>query len=75
MEWNCIGIWDSGVRAIADALSINETLQELDLRNNKIGPQGAQVLALCLKHNTKLRKLGTSFEIMMLKIIIRYEME
>nr|KAJ3422966.1 Leucine-rich repeat-containing protein 45 [Polyrhizophydium stewartii] len=57
LEWNCIGIWESGVRAIADALSINQTLEELDLRNNKIGPQASHHIALCLKHNTRLRKL------------------
>ncbi|KAI8930191.1 hypothetical protein BC831DRAFT_547078 [Entophlyctis helioformis] len=57
LEWNCIGIWEAGIRAIADALSINQTLEELDVRNNKIGPQAIQNVALCLKHNTKLRKL------------------
>ena len=34
------------------------TLEELDLRNNKIGPQGVQLLAAALKHNTSLRRLG-----------------
>ena len=58
LEWNCIGIWDSGVKAVADGLSVNQSLTELDLRNNKIGPQGAQTLALALKHNTTLSKLG-----------------
>lgn len=58
LEWNCLGIWDSGIKCISDALSINEALQTLDLRNNKIGPQSAQHLALCLKHNHSLKKLG-----------------
>ena len=57
MEWNCVGIWESGIRALADALSMNQTLQGLDLRNNKISPQGAQALAISLKHNTSLTKL------------------
>ncbi|KAI8804314.1 hypothetical protein BJ742DRAFT_872004 [Cladochytrium replicatum] len=57
LEWNCIGIWETGARAMADALSINKTLEELDLRNNKIGPQSAQAIALSLKHNTALKKL------------------
>ncbi|TPX69775.1 hypothetical protein SpCBS45565_g02220 [Spizellomyces sp. 'palustris'] len=57
LEWNCIGIWEAGVRALADALSINHTLEELDLRNNKIGPNGCQSLALCLRNNTTLRCL------------------
>ncbi|KAI9092451.1 hypothetical protein DFS34DRAFT_294806 [Phlyctochytrium arcticum] len=58
LEWNCIGIWEAGVRALADALSVNQTLEELDLRNNKIGPSGCQSLALCLRNNTSLRKIG-----------------
>lgn len=58
LEWNCIGIWEAGIQILADALSINQTLEELDLRNNKIGPQGAQSLALCLRNNTALRRLG-----------------
>lgn len=57
LEWNCLGIWDSGMKCISDALSINESLQTLDLRNNKIGPQSAQHLALCIKHNHSLRKI------------------
>lgn len=58
LEWNCIGIWESGIHALGDALSINQNLEELDLRNNKIGPNGAVALALGLKHNTRLRRLG-----------------
>lgn len=58
LEWNCLGIWDSGIKSIAESLSINESLETLDLRNNKIGPQSAQNLALCLKHNNSLKKLG-----------------
>lgn len=58
LEWNCIGIWEAGIRAIADSLSMNSSLISLDLRNNKIGPHGCQALALSLKHNTTLRKLG-----------------
>jgi Ran GTPase-activating protein (RanGAP) involved in mRNA processing and transport len=57
LEWNCLGIWETGVRTIADALTTNACLEELDLRNNKIGPQGMQSLAVSLKHNTKLRRL------------------
>ena len=43
--------------AIAEALSVNQSLEELDLRNNKIGPQTATQLAHALKHNTYLRRL------------------
>lgn len=57
LEWNCVGIWETGVKALADCLTINQTLQDLDLRNNKIGPQAAQYLALSLKHNTCMRRV------------------
>jgi Ran GTPase-activating protein (RanGAP) involved in mRNA processing and transport len=52
-----VGIWENGVKALADSLTINQTLRELDLRNNKIGPQAAQYFSIALKHNTFLRKL------------------
>ncbi|KAJ3367784.1 Leucine-rich repeat-containing protein 45 [Kappamyces sp. JEL0680] len=57
LEWNCLGIWDNGIRAISEALSINETLRVLDLRNNKVGPESTQTMAHALKYNTSLRKL------------------
>ncbi|KXS12056.1 RNI-like protein [Gonapodya prolifera JEL478] len=57
LEWNCIGLWDTGVKALADALTVNQTLVDLDLRNNRITPQGAQCIAMSLKHNTALRRL------------------
>ena len=57
LEWNCLGIWDLGIKTLADSLSLNHALQTLDLRNCKIGPRGAQALALGIKHNTALRTL------------------
>ncbi|KAH9250831.1 hypothetical protein BASA81_011341 [Batrachochytrium salamandrivorans] len=57
LEWNCVGIWEAGIHSIADSLALNQTLEELDLRNNKIGPQASQHLAFALKHNTRLRTL------------------
>ena len=57
LEWNCLGIWDTGIRGISEALSLNESLQTIDLRNNKIGPQSCVSIAACLKHNTTLRRI------------------
>ncbi|KAL7750331.1 Leucine-rich repeat-containing protein 45 [Sorochytrium milnesiophthora] len=57
LEWNSIGLWNDGVKAIADALSSTATLEELDLRNNKIGPQAVELLANALKYNTSLKRL------------------
>ncbi|KAI9341817.1 hypothetical protein DFJ73DRAFT_536955 [Zopfochytrium polystomum] len=57
LEWNCVGIWEVGVRALADALAANRRLETLDLRNCKVGPRGCQTLAVGIKHNTSLRHL------------------
>lgn len=57
LEWNCLGIWDTGIRAIAEGLTMNQTLTTLDIRNNKIGPQAIQNIAICLKQNTTLECL------------------
>lgn len=38
-------------------MTVNQTLEELDVRNNKIGPQGVASLATSLKHNTSLKRL------------------
>ncbi|KAI8855026.1 hypothetical protein BC829DRAFT_107797 [Chytridium lagenaria] len=61
LEWNCIGIWEVGAKALGDALPINQYLQHLDLRNCKIGPQSAICLSQGLRHNTNLRILGKVF--------------
>jgi Ran GTPase-activating protein (RanGAP) involved in mRNA processing and transport len=58
LEWNCLGIWDNGIKAISEALTMNQCLTTLDLRNNKIGPAASQTLALALKQNITLEKLG-----------------
>lgn len=57
LEWNCVGVWDSGIKGIADALAVNNHLKDLDLRNNKVGSAGVQVLAQSLKHNHGLTSL------------------
>ncbi len=62
---NCIG--DEGVSAVAGALSANrETMAQLDLSNNFIGPAGAAALARVFAGPSALRvlrmgrnKLGT----------------
>ncbi|KAJ3077306.1 hypothetical protein HDU98_004268 [Podochytrium sp. JEL0797] len=58
LEWNCLGIWETGVKALADALLVNDALEILDLRNCKLSPQGVNMLSLGLKQNKALRKLG-----------------
>lgn len=57
LEWNNIGLFDHGMIELANALTVNTTLTELDLRNNNIGPTGAQCLAKALRRNTTLTSL------------------
>lgn len=55
VEWNALGLWDSGMRAICEGLAINQVLLFLDLRNNQITHEGANHLAVALKRNHCLR--------------------
>ncbi|KAJ3109086.1 Leucine-rich repeat-containing protein 45 [Phlyctochytrium planicorne] len=57
LEWNCIGIWETGAKALGDALPVNQHLEHLDLRNCKIGQQSAVCIAQGLRHNTTLKTL------------------
>jgi Leucine Rich repeat len=36
LEWNSVGVFDSGVEAIASVLEVNCSITALDLRNNSI---------------------------------------
>ncbi|KAJ3197109.1 Leucine-rich repeat-containing protein 45, partial [Entophlyctis luteolus] len=60
LEWNCLGIWECGIKALADALLVNDSLEDLDLRNCKISPQGVNALSIGIKNNHRLRKLGNA---------------
>lgn len=57
LEWNSLGVIDSGMQLLAEGLSANSTLRQLDLRNNRIGPSGFISLAHALHANTTLRTL------------------
>ena len=54
LEWNNL---ENGVAVLADALMFNSSLQVLDLRNNKIGPEGGSALARLIETNTSLQRL------------------
>ncbi len=56
-----LGLWDVGIRGISEALQINTTLTELDLRNNRIGSQGGIALAACIKKSSSLIRIGTKY--------------
>eukprot|EP00794_Sanderia_malayensis_P003433 gene3433-3928_t len=55
LEWNGIGLWHSGLAAIAEGLQVNQTLRYLDLRNNQVSHEGATFLANALKINRILK--------------------
>lgn len=57
VEWNNLGNLDCGVEEIGYGLEMNESLQVLDLRNNNIGPGGANMLAKGLRNNKSLMRL------------------
>ncbi|CAF0779678.1 unnamed protein product [Rotaria sordida] len=58
LEWNQIGSMDSpAFSSFCDALSVNKSLIELDLRNNDISHVGGSELAAALKRNVTLRVL------------------
>lgn len=54
LEWNNAHL---GLAPLAEALATNSTLQTLDLRNNKLGPEASAQLARALATNTTLQKL------------------
>ncbi|KAG5189462.1 leucine rich repeat protein [Tribonema minus] len=57
LEWNSIGLFESGLESLASALELNRSVTTLDLRNNCISPAGGRALARCLRSNTTLRSL------------------
>ena len=57
LEWNTLGMWDSGITAISEGLALNESLRVLDLSNNQISHESGQQLAASLKRNKTLSVL------------------
>jgi Ran GTPase-activating protein (RanGAP) involved in mRNA processing and transport len=56
LEWNFLGM-HNGVEALGEALAHNRSLTQLDLRNNKVGSDGASSLARGLAGNATLTSL------------------
>ncbi|KAH3757496.1 transmembrane and coiled-coil domains protein 3 [Pelomyxa schiedti] len=57
LEWNTVGLWDQGIEAMSEALTVNKSLVYLDLRNNRISPQATSNIAHAMQHNTTLTHL------------------
>ena len=60
LEWNQLGRYVE-IHTFFGAVGKSQTLVELDLRNNEIGPDSAKILAHCISQNRVLRKLDLRF--------------
>ncbi|OMJ78376.1 hypothetical protein SteCoe_21806 [Stentor coeruleus] len=54
LEWNNIG---DNLGVFADALSRNNSIKNIDLRNNRIGPEGANHIAKIIENNLSIQKI------------------
>ena len=57
LEWNGVGMLETGVQALCKALATNPSITEVDLRNNSIGPSGGAAIGAMLSSNTAIRRL------------------
>ncbi|TSK14497.1 Leucine-rich repeat-containing protein 45 [Bagarius yarrelli] len=57
LEWNTLGMWDEYFSVFCEGLASNNSLIQLDLRNNQINHKGAAEIALALKSNLVLQEL------------------
>ena len=57
LEWNGVGMLETGVQALCKALATNPSITEVDLRNNSIGPSGGAAIGAMLGSNTAIRRL------------------
>ncbi|XP_043924152.1 leucine-rich repeat-containing protein 45 isoform X2 [Protopterus annectens] len=62
LEWNGLGLWDEAFAVFCEGLRANQNLRQLDLRNNQISHQGAEGLAVALKHNNTLEELEQALQ-------------
>lgn len=54
LEWNNIG---NSIKPLSDALAYNESVQSIDLRNNRIGPEGAGYIADLIETNKSITRI------------------
>lgn len=63
------GLGNQGASLIAHILSKNETLIELDLSNNRIEKDGADIFASKLEMNHKIKKLWVKINLCIIGLI------
>ena len=64
------GLSNQGAILLANMLSNNETLIELDISNNRIEKDGADIFASKLEINRRLKKLWVRIEIYVYRLFI-----
>jgi len=61
LKWNHIGSHERGVQALCDVLKGNSSISNLDLRNNKLGPDCAKYLGEMIRENSTLTTMDLSW--------------
>eukprot|EP00928_Gymnodinium_smaydae_P071662 TRINITY_DN55197_c0_g1_i1.p2 TRINITY_DN55197_c0_g1~~TRINITY_DN55197_c0_g1_i1.p2 ORF type:complete len:435 (-),score=141.07 TRINITY_DN55197_c0_g1_i1:132-1436(-) len=61
LKWNHVGSHERGIRALCDVLRGNTTITNVDLRNNKIGPECGPLLGEMLRDNRGITHLDLSW--------------
>jgi len=61
MKWNHVGSHERGVQALCDVLKTSHAMVQLDLRNNKIGPECGKHLGEMIRENRTLTHLDLSW--------------
>ncbi len=56
-EWNNIGSDISGLVSLHGLVKVNHTLETVDLKNNRLGPNSARIIADIIRDSTSLKKL------------------
>mmetsp|Transcript_33999 Transcript_33999/g.87918 ORF Transcript_33999/g.87918 Transcript_33999/m.87918 type:complete len:426 (+) Transcript_33999:56-1333(+) len=61
LKWNHVGSHERGVQALSDVLKRSSSMVQLDLRNNKIGPECGRHLGEMLRENSTLSHMDLSW--------------
>ena len=57
LEWNSIGMFESGMQRLCQSIARNSSLTELDLRNNGISSYGGALLGEMLTKSSSLKRI------------------
>ncbi|CAG2063295.1 unnamed protein product, partial [Timema podura] len=57
LEWNSLGLCPEMFSEFCEGLSVNMSLESLDLKNNQLPPEGARDLARAISRNKTLKYL------------------